>query len=187
VGTARRFRPPLYIHIRPQSRVVARHSSRRPLCSRREKRAILRATRDAELRLKWPFRCPTALRSWLWSRRGLGPWLSARGLLAHRRYGTSLTSIIPPAGGGVDLAKAPRLSPRRFYVPPGRRRRKDFAESRLALIVGSDGVWLRLPLWSPPLCRTSIPLPRPHVRRRSVSYPPGSYTSSVSPNLLTTM
>jgi len=43
VGTARRFRPPLYIHIRPLSRFVARHSSRRPLCRRREKRTILRA------------------------------------------------------------------------------------------------------------------------------------------------
>jgi len=43
VGTARRFRPPLYIHIRPLSRVVGRHSSRRPLRKRREKLAILRS------------------------------------------------------------------------------------------------------------------------------------------------
>jgi len=43
VGTARPFQPPLYIHIRPLSHIVGRHSSRYPLCKRRVKRAILRA------------------------------------------------------------------------------------------------------------------------------------------------
>jgi len=43
VGTARSFQPPLYIHICPLAPVVVRHSSRRPLHRRREKRAILRS------------------------------------------------------------------------------------------------------------------------------------------------
>jgi len=43
VGTARPFQPPLYIHIRSPSRVVARHSSRRLYRRRRGGRAILRA------------------------------------------------------------------------------------------------------------------------------------------------
>jgi len=45
VGTERPFRPPLYIHIRLSTPVVVRHSSRRPLRTRRCKRAILRSRR----------------------------------------------------------------------------------------------------------------------------------------------